>query len=94
MIGKIVKLAPVEKGYGFIISKELPCERIYFHWSNLLQDTLRFPKLTKGMWVEFTLSDTSDKGYKAYRIKVVEKPSDQERATASSKDSGTNLTEG
>ena len=75
-IGKIIKLSTIEKGYGFIVSKEKPCERIYFHWSNLLQNTLRFPKLKKGMYVEFEMRDTVDRGLRAYRIKVVEKPNE------------------
>ena len=71
-IGKIIKLAPIEKGYGFIVSKEFPCERIYFHWSNLLQTTLRFPKLLKGMNVEFIMKEDKVRGMQAIRIKVVE----------------------
>jgi cold shock CspA family protein len=71
-IGKIIKLADVEKGWGFIVSKEFPCERIYFHWSNLVQETLRFPKLKKNMMVEFTVRETPDRGLRAYRITVIE----------------------
>lgn len=72
--GKIIKLSSVEQGYGFIVSKEIPCERIYFHWSNLIQSTLRFPKLEKGMYVTFDARETPDKGMRAYRIKVVDAP--------------------
>ena len=72
--GKIIKLSSVEQGYGFIVSKEIPCERIYFHWSNLIQSTLRFPKLEKGMYVTFDARETPDKGMRAYRIKVVTDP--------------------
>lgn len=75
-IGKIIKLAPIDKGYGFIVSREFPCERIYFHWSNLLQTTLRFPKLTKGMYVDFVVKEDPTRGMQAIRIKVVEKPND------------------
>lgn len=70
-IGKIIQLAPIEKGYGFIVSKEFPCERIYFHWSNLIQSTLRFPKLQKGMTVEFIPNNHEVRGMQAFRVKVV-----------------------
>lgn len=70
--GKIIKLSSIEQGYGFIVSKDHPCERIYFHWSNLVQNTLRFPKLKNRMEVEFDLRETPDRGLRAYRVRVIE----------------------
>ena len=79
--GKIIRVDP--KGYGFIISPELPFERIFFHWSSLRSNTLRFPELSRGMTVEFVARDqgkdeaTGDnKGYKGIRIVVVDKKID------------------
>lgn len=76
--GKIIRVDP--KGYGFIISNELPFERIFFHWSSLRSNTLRFPELRRGMTVEFVARDQGkdevtheNKGYKAIRIVVVDK---------------------
>jgi cold shock CspA family protein len=79
--GKIIRVDP--KGYGFIISSELPFERIFFHWSSLRSNTLRFPELRRGMTVEFVarwqgLDDITkeNKGYKAIRIVVVDQKID------------------
>lgn len=63
-------------GYGFIASPQLPYERIFFHWSGLRQDTLRFPQLEKKMKIEFNLqysepSGTHEGGYRAIKIKVL-----------------------
>ena len=58
-------------GYGFISSPELPFERIFFHWSGLRQDTLRFPDLKKRMKVEFQLQNNEDDGYRAIKISVL-----------------------
>ena len=76
IVGKIIRVDP--KGYGFIISNELPFERIFFHWSSLRSNTLRFPKLRRGMTVEFVardqgLDDNGDNvGFKAIRISVID----------------------
>ncbi len=78
--GRIIRVDP--KGYGFIISNELPFERIFFHWSSLKSQTLRFPELRRGMTVEFVARDQgkNDKqenlGYKAIRILVINKEID------------------
>lgn len=61
-----------DKGYGFITSEELPFERIFFHWTGLRQDTLRFPNLSKRMKVEFILQNDNENGYRAIKIKVLE----------------------
>lgn len=59
-------------GYGFITSPSLPFERIFFHWSGLSQQTLRFPQLRKRMRVEFQLQHDEFNGYRAIKIKVLE----------------------
>lgn len=64
-------------GFGFIGSTALPYERIFFHWSGLRQNTLRFPQLEKKMKVEFVLeysepSERHEGGFRAVKIKVIE----------------------
>ncbi len=68
--GKIIKVAS-DKGWGFISSKDIPFERIFFHWSGLLQNTLRFPELKTGMKVEYTPVTVPEKGLRATKIIVV-----------------------
>lgn len=70
IIGKIIKLSP--KGYGFIISKDIPFTRIFFHWTALIQETIKFTELTTGMEVEFTPKESKDKGTRAIKIDVLE----------------------
>lgn len=70
IIGKIIKLSP--KGWGFIVSKDIPFTRIFFHWTSLLQETSHFTELKKGDEVEFTPIEDSTKGWKAIRIDVLE----------------------
>ena len=67
--GRIIKLG---EGWGFISSKSIPYTRIFFHWSALSQDTLRFLDLRRGMMVEFEPIEIEGKGYRAIRIKVTE----------------------
>ena len=68
--GRIIKLNK-EGGWGFISSKAVPFTRIFFHWTSLIQDTLKFPQLEVGMLVDFQPQDTPDnKGTRAIRIKV------------------------
>lgn len=69
-IGKITFID--ESGWGFILSKDVPFTRIFFHWTQLRQDTLNFKDIEEGMKVEFIPKETSDKGYRAYRIKILE----------------------
>lgn len=77
IITNIINSTDTKKGgYGFIASPALPYERIFFHWSGLRQDTLRFPELAKKMKVEFVLqyseaSDNHEGGYRAVKIKVL-----------------------
>ncbi len=71
--GKIIKLDQSEQkgGWGFISSKDVPFTRIFFHWTSLRQDTLRFPELKQGMKVEFTPVEVEGKGMRAIKIKVM-----------------------
>lgn len=68
-IGKITFID--ESGWGFILSKDVPFTRIFFHWTQLRQDTLNFKDIEEGMKVEFIPKETPDKGYRAYRIKII-----------------------
>jgi cold shock CspA family protein len=70
--GRIVKVN--EKGYGFIISPDIKFTRIFFHWTSLVQDTLRFDQLKKGMFCKFTPKTVEGKGVRAIRIKIVSAP--------------------
>lgn len=71
IVGKIIKVQH-EKGWGFIASKEIPFTRIFFHWTSLNQDTAHFTELKKGMEVEFTPIELTDKGVRAIKIDVLE----------------------
>lgn len=66
--GKIIKVS--KDGYGFISSRDIPFTRIFFHWSALRPDTLKFTELKTGMKVSFVIFSTEDKGYRAIKIKV------------------------
>lgn len=67
--GKILTLHT--KGYGFITSEEIEFERIFFHWTALVNDTLRFKQLREGMRVEFEPRNIPNRGWRAVRIKVL-----------------------
>ena len=67
--GKIIKVS--EDGWGFISSKEIKFTRIFFHWTSLKQDTLKFQDLKNGMKVEFTPVEVTDKGWRAIKIRVL-----------------------
>lgn len=69
--GRIIKIS--KDGWGFISSKEIEFTRIFFHWTSLVQDTLRFPELKAGMRVEFTPTEIPGKGWRAIHIKIVER---------------------
>lgn len=68
--GKIIHLGT--GGWGFITSEELPYTRLFFHWTTLEGDTLRFPDLKKGMRVRFVPQVREDGTYRALKIRVVE----------------------
>lgn len=69
-LGKIIKVS--DKGWGFIISKDIAFTRIFFHWTSLQGDTLNFKDLKLGMNVEFTPVNVPTKGWRAIKIKVME----------------------
>lgn len=69
-IGKVIKVS--EAGWGFISCKEIAFTRIFFHWTSLKQETLRFPDLKVGMQVEFTPVEVQGKGTRAIKIVVKE----------------------
>lgn len=68
--GKIIKVS-TEEGWGFISSKEIKFTRIFFHWTSLKQDTLKFQDLKNGLRVEFTPVEVEGKGWRAIKIKVL-----------------------
>jgi len=68
--GKIIFIEET-KGFGFIISPDIPFTRIYFHWTGLSPDTLNFKELKKGMEVEFIPITQILNGIKAIKIKVI-----------------------
>lgn len=70
-IGRIIKVS--KEGWGFISSKEIEFTRIFFHWTALRQDTITFPELRTGMWVEFTPLQVPGKGYRAVHVRVIER---------------------
>jgi cold shock CspA family protein len=69
LTGKIIKLS--DEGWGFITTPSIEFTRIFFHWSALVQDTLNFKELRRGMRVEFIPIELPDKGYRAIKIKVL-----------------------
>lgn len=69
--GKIIYLD--EGGWGFISSPAIKFTRIFFHWTGLEVNSLHFTKLEKGMRVEFTPKNYEEKGYRAIKIRVIEK---------------------
>lgn len=70
VIGKINFIS--EEGWFFIISKDIPFERIFGHWTALTGDTLNFKALEEGMKVEFIPIKVLDKGWRAIKIRVIE----------------------
>jgi cold shock CspA family protein len=74
--GKIIKVS--ESGWGFISSKDIKFTRIFFHWTSLKQETLKFTDLKSGMKVEFTPVEIEGKGWRALKISVI--PNDEPEA--------------
>jgi cold shock CspA family protein len=68
--GKIIKVS--DTGWGFISSKDIKFTRIFFHWTSLVQDTLKFTELRNGMKVEFTPVEVEGKGFRAIRIRIIQ----------------------
>jgi len=71
VIGKIIKLE-LDGGWGFISSKDIKFTRIFFHWSSLNQNTLKFDQLKRGMLVSFVPIEVKDKGTRAIKIEVIQ----------------------
>ncbi len=69
VIGKIIKVSP--GGWGFISSKDIKFTRIFFHWTSLNQDTLKFTEIKTGMKVEFTPVEIEGKGFRAIKINII-----------------------
>ena len=69
VVGKIIKVSA--GGWGFISSKDIKFTRIFFHWTSLKQDTLKFQELKTGMKVEFTPVEVDGKGWRAIKINVI-----------------------
>jgi cold shock CspA family protein len=67
--GKIIKVS--DGGWGFISSKDIKFTRIFFHWTSLRQNTLKFTDLRNGMKVEFTPVEVEGKGWRAIKIEVL-----------------------
>lgn len=72
VVGRIIKVH--KTGWGFISSKEIEFTRIFFHWTALRQDTLKFPEIKTGMYVEFTPLEVPGKGFRAVHVRIIEKP--------------------
>lgn len=79
-IGKVVSLN--ERGFGFIISKDIKFTKIFFHWTALKQNTTNFADLKKGETVEFSIREVTDKGKQAVQIEVVKE--DEETSSKNS----------
>jgi 'Cold-shock' DNA-binding domain len=65
-------------GYCFVSSKEREFTRIFFHWTNLVQDTLHFKELKKGMWVDFIPLEKEGRGINAIKVRVIDPPNKDE----------------
>lgn len=68
--GKIIKVSA--GGWGFISSKDIPYTRVFWHWTSLKQETLKFLDLKNGMKVAFTPVDVEGKGHRAIKIEVID----------------------
>lgn len=76
-VGKIIKVS--KEGWGFISSRDIEFTRIFFHWTALVKDTLKFTELRSGMHVEFIPVETPDKGWRAIHVRIIEKETNNER---------------
>ena len=72
VIGRVIKVH--KTGWGFISSRDIEFTRIFFHWTALRQDTVKFPELKTGMTVEFTPVEIPGKGFRAVHVRVIPKP--------------------
>ena len=61
------------KGYGFISCDKIPFTRIYFHWTNLIIETINFAEIKRGDPVDFELEKKEDGTYRAIKVDVLER---------------------
>jgi len=71
VVGRVIKVS--KTGWGFISSRDIEFTRIFFHWTALRQDTVKFPELKTGMHVEFTPLEIPGKGWRAVHVRVIPK---------------------
>ena len=71
VVGRVIKVH--KTGWGFISSRDIEFTRIFFHWTALRQDTVKFPELKTGMTVEFTPVEIPGKGFRAVHVRVIPK---------------------
>ena len=69
--GKVILVN--RRGFGFISSKEILYTRIYFHWTNLVPQTINFSEIKRGDPVDFILEKKNDGTYKAIKVDVLER---------------------
>jgi cold shock CspA family protein len=63
-VGKITYLG---QGWGFIKSRDLPYERIFFHWEGLNHNECKFTELNKGDEVKFVLIK-NERGWRGIKL--------------------------
>ena len=77
-VGRIIKVS--KEGWGFISSRDIEFTRIFFHWTSLVQNTLKFPEIKTGMWAEFTPMQVPGKGWRAIHVRIIEKEKSSEQS--------------
>lgn len=67
------------RGFGFITSKDedLKFEKLFFHWTALKNETVKFTELKRGDPVEFEIMEVPDKGKRAINIDALERDGDK-----------------
>lgn len=77
MIGRIIRTS--KAGWGYISTKEMPFVRIFFHWTELRQDSVQFLDLRPGMAVEFSPVQVYGRGWRAIHVRVMERKEYEQR---------------
>lgn len=77
MIGRIIRTS--RAGWGFISTKEIPFVRVFFHWTELRQDSIQFLDLRPGMAVEFTPVEVIGRGWRAIHVRAMEREEYEQR---------------
>ena len=67
IVGRISHLN--KRGWGVLISEELPFQKIFFHWTNL-DKSIDFRTLSKKTKLSFVPVTSERGGYKAIHIKL------------------------